>query len=97
MKELPHVTIVGDHTNGIFSYTLDKRLPNGWRHCLSYQVYLSADMICYEGKGVPADIELLNKRADIEKGSDPLITCGLELLRSKSAEAANDPGPYLSD
>ena len=95
MKELPHVTIVGDHTNGIFSYTLDKRLPNGWRYCLSYQVYLSADMICYEGRGVPADIELLNKRADIENGSDPLIVCGLEVLRSKSAEAAVDPGPHL--
>jgi peptidase S41-like protein/tricorn protease-like protein len=95
MKELPHVTIVGDHTNGIFSYTLDKRLPNGWRYCLSYQVYLSADMICYEGKGVPADIELLNKRADIENGSDPLITRGLEVLRSKTAEAADDLGPHL--
>jgi hypothetical protein len=44
-------------------------------------------MICYEGRGVPADIELLNKRADIENGSDPLIVCGLEVLRSKSAEA----------
>jgi hypothetical protein len=91
MKELPHVTIVGDHTNGIFSYTLDKRLPNGWRYCLSYQVYFSADMICYEGKGVPADIELFNKKADIENGIDPLITRGLEMLRSRSAEAADAP------
>jgi hypothetical protein len=42
--------------------------------CLSYQVYLSADMMCYEGKGVPVDIKLLNKKADIENGIDPLIT-----------------------
>jgi len=48
-------------------------LPNGWRYCLSYQKYLSPDMVCYEGKGVPADIYLLNKRADIEKGVDPLV------------------------
>ena len=75
----------------IFSYTLDKRLPNGWRYCLSYQVYFSADMICYEGKGVPVDIELLNKKADIENGNDPLITRGLEVLRSKSAAAAGEP------
>jgi hypothetical protein len=54
-------------------------------------------MICYEGRGVPADIELLNKRADIENGSDPLITRGLEVLRSKSAEAVDDPGPHLSE
>jgi len=84
LKELPYVTIVGDHTNGIFSYQLEKKLPNGWRYCLSYQVYFSADMVCYEGIGVPADIELLNKKADIERGVDPLITRALELLKSRA-------------
>ena len=88
IKELPHVTIMGDHTNGIFSYTLDKKLPNGWEYCLSYQVYFSADMVCYEGKGIPVDIELLNKKTDIEDGIDPLITGALELLKSKNAGAA---------
>jgi carboxyl-terminal processing protease len=85
IKQLPHVTIIGDHTNGIFSYTLDKKLPNGWDYCLSYQVYFSADMVCYEGKGVPVDIELFNKKADIEDGIDPLITRALEVLKSKNA------------
>jgi hypothetical protein len=68
-----------------------KKLPNGWRYCLSYQVYLSSDMICYEGNGVPADIEVFNNRVDIENGIDPLIVRGLEVLRSKSAEAVDDP------
>jgi C-terminal processing protease CtpA/Prc len=81
IKQLPHVTIIGDHTNGIFSYQLEKKLPNGWEYCLSYQVYFSADMVCYEGKGVPADIELFNKKADIENGIDPLITRALEVLK----------------
>ena len=45
-------------------------------YCLSYQKYFSADMVCYEGKGVPADIELFNSTADIENGADPLITVG---------------------
>ena len=83
IKQLPHVTIIGDHTNGIFSYTLDKKLPNGWEYCLSYQKYFSADMVCYEGKGVPVDIELHNKKANIENGIDPLITRALEVLKSK--------------
>ena len=87
IKQLPHVTIIGDHSNGIFSYTLDKKLPNGWEYCLSYQVYYSADMACYEGRGVPVDIEHFNKKADIENGIDPLITRALEVLRSKK------PGP----
>jgi len=83
IKELPHVVIVGDHTNGIFSYTLDKDLPNGWEYCLSYQVYFSADMVCYEGKGIPPDIELLNSKTDLETGVDPLIEKALEVIGSR--------------
>jgi len=86
LKQLPYVTVIGDRTNGIFSYQLEKKLPNGWKFCLSYQIYLSADMVCYEGKGVPVDIELLNSMVDIENGIDPLITTALEVLRSKNAE-----------
>ena len=81
IRELPHVTIIGDHTNGIFSYQLEKKLPNCWEYCLSYQKYFSADMVCYEGIGVPVDIKMLNRKADIESGVDPLITRALELLR----------------
>ena len=82
MKQLPNVTIIGDDTNGIFSYQLEKKLPNGWRYRLSYQVYYSADMVCFEGRGVPVDIRLLNKKSDIEKGVDPLIIRALDLLET---------------
>jgi hypothetical protein len=85
MRQLPHVRLIGDHTNGIFSYQLEKKLPNGWRYRLSYQKYFSADMICYEGRGVPADIDLLNKTSDIERGIDPLISRALQVLRRKNA------------
>jgi C-terminal processing protease CtpA/Prc len=84
IRELPHVKIIGDHTNGIFSYQLEKKLPNGWNYCLSYQTYFSADMVCYEGKGIPVDIEVLNRKADIEAGIDPLITRALEVLKSSA-------------
>ena len=83
MRQLPHVTIMGDHTNGIFSYQLEKTLPNGWEYCLSYQVYFSADMNCYEGAGVPVDIELLNQRKDIDAGTDPLIVGALEVMMQR--------------
>jgi Peptidase family S41/Tricorn protease C1 domain len=81
LKQLPYVTIIGDRTNGIFSYQLEKKLPNGWRYCLSYQKYFSADMVCYEGKGVPVDIELRNRKADIRNGIDPLIIRALKVLK----------------
>src|SRR3974390_311223 len=84
IRQLPYVTILGDNTNGIFSYQLEKKLPNGWEYCLSYQQYFSADMVCYEGTGIPPDIELLNEKADIENGADPLITRALEVLKSKT-------------
>jgi carboxyl-terminal processing protease len=87
MKQLPNVTIIGEHTNGIFSYQLEKKLANGWRYNLSYQVYYSADMICYEGKGVPADISALNTKADIENGYDPLIIRALTILESRPPDA----------
>ena len=89
IKQLPYVAIVGDRTNGIFSYTLEKKLPNGWRYNLSYQKYFSADMVCYEGVGVPVDIKLLNKKSDIENGVDPLITRALKILESKNAKATS--------
>jgi hypothetical protein len=46
-------------------------------------------MVCYEGKGVPVDIKLLNKKTDIENGIDPLIARALKVLRSKRAGATN--------
>ena len=41
-------------------------------------------MVCYEGIGVPADIELLNRKADIQCGVDPLIVKALEVLKSNA-------------
>jgi len=53
-------------------------------------MYFSAEMVCYEGKGVPADIELFNTKADIENGIDPLITRSLEVLKSGESVEARD-------
>jgi len=85
MADLPHVTIIGEPTHGIFSDMLERKLPNGWKYSLSHQVYLSADNTCYEGKGVPVDIEVLNKRTDLEAGADPLISKSLKVLSDKAS------------
>jgi hypothetical protein len=45
-------------------------------------------MVCYEGKGVPVDIKLLNKKTDIENGVDPLIIRALKMLKSKKNAGA---------
>ena len=85
MADLPHVTIIGEPTNGIFSNMLERKLPNGWKCTLSHQVYYSADMICYEGKGIPVDIEVKNMRSDLQNGVDPLIHKALEVLVGQSS------------
>jgi hypothetical protein len=41
-------------------------------------------MVCYEGTGVPVDIKLLNKKADIKNGIDPLISRALKLLKPQN-------------
>jgi hypothetical protein len=80
-RELPHLMIIGEHTNGIFSYQYDQRLPNGWKFYLSNQQYFSPNMVCYEGRGIPVDIEHLNTRADLEKNVDSLLIKAFEILR----------------
>ena len=83
MKQLPHVTIIGDNTFGVFSDMYESKLPNGWKFSLSHQKYFSADMKCYEGIGVAPDIRLLNSMNDVEQKKDPLINKAIDVLSKK--------------
>jgi hypothetical protein len=83
MRELPYVKIIGEPTNGIFSNMLERKLPNGWKYTLSFQVNYSAKMVCFETKGIPVHLKVLNKRADLKTGIDPLVTQALEMLARK--------------
>jgi len=82
-KELPNVIIVGDHTNGIFSYQFEGVLPNGWTYCLSNQIYYSSDMVCYESTGIPVDLEVTNSRNDLESKVDTVFAKAIEVLKAK--------------
>ena len=84
MKELPHVSILGDHTNGIFSNMFEAKLPNGWRYTFSYQRYYSPKMVCFEAKGIPVHEEVLNTKADLRKGIDPVLQAALADLTRRT-------------
>jgi hypothetical protein len=84
MRELPHVKIIGEPTNGIFSNMLERKLPNGWKYTLSFQVNYTAKMECLETKGVPVHVQVLNKRTDLKTGIDPLVTQALKMLGAKN-------------
>ena len=57
MRNLPHVTLVGQPSAGILSDNLKKHLPNGWVTSISNEFYCSADGELFEGPGVPVDVE----------------------------------------
>ena len=84
MKELPHVRIIGDHTNGIFSNMLEAKLPNGWKYTFSYQRYYSPKMVCFEAKGIPVHEEVLNTKADLKTGIDPVLKAALADLTRRT-------------
>lgn len=84
-KAMPNVIIVGDHTNGIFSYQFEGVLPNGWTYCLSNQVYYSSDMVCYESTGIPVDLEVKNNRNDLETRVDTVFAKAIEVLQTKNS------------
>lgn len=73
MSYLPNITIIGTNTEGIFSDMYRDTLSNGWRITLSNEKYFSKDMKCYEKIGIPVDIEVENRKKDVEKGIDLVI------------------------
>lgn len=95
---LPQVTRIGSATEGIFSDTLDKHLPNGWSYTLSNEVYTAADGRQFESRGIEPDVRLdyasdpreflhtviddLAPRADGSAGVDRAIEAALALARA---------------
>ncbi|MBQ0735865.1 S41 family peptidase [Aquimarina celericrescens] len=54
----PNFTRIGSTTEGIFSSTLDKKLPNGWEYELSNEVYQDLKGNNYENIGISPDFPL---------------------------------------
>lgn len=57
-RQVPGSLRIGAPTEGIFSDTLDKTLPNGWQYTLSNEVYESPRGEVFEGVGIPPDIRM---------------------------------------
>ncbi|MEM6298818.1 MAG: S41 family peptidase, partial [Bacteroidota bacterium] len=83
-KDLPYVILVGGHTEGIFSDMYEFSLPNGWDVSLSHQQYFSLDNINYEGVGIPPDIEIINRKEDLENGHDSVLKKAIEELERRT-------------
>lgn len=76
------VTIIGESSNGGFSDSLPKQLPNGWSFTLSNERYLDHEGKSYEYRGYPVEkkFEYLNS-ADLEAEKDSAIIEAIKILQ----------------
>lgn len=58
LRALDNVTHVGEPTRGALSDTLVKTLPNGWEISISNEIYLDADNVAWEGRGISPEVEI---------------------------------------
>jgi hypothetical protein len=74
MKQRGNVKVVGEPTNGIYSTTLTKELPNGWIFTLSNEIVRDANGTNYEVTGIQPDITAdFPSKAQRDKGIDPAL------------------------
>ncbi len=84
MRVLPHVTVAGDATSGVFADVYRDSMPNGWRFSVSYKLFLDPTGFCWEGIGVPADLRQTNSKEDIAGGRDRVLELAMALIDSGS-------------
>jgi len=81
MGRTPHVTRIGENTQGVFSDVLGRKLPNGWEFGLPNEVYRTKGKT-FDVTGIPPDINIpVFTDADVAAGTDPAMARALELLR----------------
>ncbi len=91
MGRTPHITRIGENTQGVFSDVLGRRLPNGWRFGLPNEVFLTPDGKAFDGSGIPPDIPVaVFAASDLTAGKDPAMAKAIEVLASARAQTRDD-------
>ncbi|MEK6287250.1 MAG: S41 family peptidase [Acidobacteriota bacterium] len=90
MRVLPHVTVVGDATSGVFADVYGDRLPNGWRFSVSFKLFIDQTGFCWEGIGVPSDIRQINTKQDIEAQRDKVLEFAVSLIETGALKAQEE-------
>jgi hypothetical protein len=81
----PHMTRLGDNTQGVYSDPLGRTLPNGWTFGLPNEIYLTPDGKSFDGPGIPPDIRLpIFPAEDLANGRDSIIEKAMAILNGKS-------------
>jgi C-terminal processing protease CtpA/Prc len=84
MGRTPHITRVGENTQGVFSDVLVRRLPNGWRFALPNEVFRTPEGTAFDGVGIAPDIPIpVFSDEDVAAGRDPGMARALQVLRNR--------------
>ena len=85
MNRTPRPIRIGENTQGVFSDTTDRTLPNGWTFFLPNEVYRTAAGTSYDGAGIPPDIRRpVFTPAELNGGRDSAFSTAVEYLRRQS-------------
>jgi carboxyl-terminal processing protease len=80
MRVLPHVTIIGDATSGVFADVDKDILPNGWTLRYPYNLIVDSAGFCWEGIGIPADIHQTITKEDIASGHETVLDLAIAFI-----------------
>lgn len=94
MRVLPHVTVVGDLTEGALSSQFPDRLPNGWTLFVAFKVTRDHEGLCWDGIGIPPDLRVLNTPAEIAAGTDRQLEFAQRLLERGAPEPQDEAASF---
>ena len=81
MGREPHITRIGENTQGVFSDVLGRTLPNGWQIGLPNELFLTENGNYFDGPGIPPDVEVpVFRSVDLDAGLDPALERAVALL-----------------
>ncbi|MFF1354058.1 S41 family peptidase [Streptomyces sp. NPDC058297] len=81
MERAPAPIRIGQNTQGVFSDTMDRALPNGWRFILPNEEYRRADGTTFDGPGIPPQHRTpVFTEKELDQGRDSALAKARELL-----------------
>jgi C-terminal processing protease CtpA/Prc len=84
MNRTPRPIRVGENTQGVFSDTLQRRLPNGWEYILPNEEFRTLAWKSFDGAGIPPDIRKpVFTPAELTNHRDSAFTEAVKLLSDK--------------
>jgi len=81
MGREPHITRIGQSTQGVFSDVQNRQLPNGWSMGLPNEIFFTEDGRYFDGPGIPPDLEVpVFRLVDLDASVDPALESALASL-----------------